>query len=92
MRVIVLGSGVIGVASAYYLAQQGAQVTVLDRHLALPKKLALVMQDKSPQDIQRRGLLPAFHLKLLNGCSNITHRWQLILMAVCGSFSGWHRC
>ena len=26
MRVIVLGSGVIGVASAYYLAQQGAQV------------------------------------------------------------------
>lgn len=31
MRVIVLGSGVIGVASAYYLAQQGANVTVLDR-------------------------------------------------------------
>ena len=31
MRVIVLGSGVIGVASANYLAQQGAQVTVLDR-------------------------------------------------------------
>ncbi len=31
MRVLVLGSGVIGVASAYYLAQQGAQVTVLDR-------------------------------------------------------------
>ncbi|OAL80904.1 D-amino acid dehydrogenase [Acinetobacter sp. ANC 4779] len=31
MHVIVLGSGVIGVASAYYLAQQGASVTVLDR-------------------------------------------------------------
>ena len=31
MRVIVLGSGVIGVASAYYLAQQGASVIVLDR-------------------------------------------------------------
>ncbi len=31
MRVIVLGSGVIGVTSAYYLAKQGAQVTVLDR-------------------------------------------------------------
>lgn len=31
MRVIVLGSGVIGVASAYYLAKQGAEVTVLDR-------------------------------------------------------------
>ncbi|WP_168396177.1 D-amino acid dehydrogenase [Acinetobacter indicus] len=31
MRVIVLGSGVIGVTSAYYLAQQGESVTVLDR-------------------------------------------------------------
>ncbi|HHP8194444.1 TPA: D-amino acid dehydrogenase [Acinetobacter baumannii] len=31
MREIVLGSGVIGVASAYYLARQGAEVTVLDR-------------------------------------------------------------
>ncbi|AHF76858.1 D-amino acid dehydrogenase, small subunit [Sodalis praecaptivus] len=31
MQVIVLGSGVIGVTSAWYLAQQGHQVTVLDR-------------------------------------------------------------
>lgn len=31
MKVIVLGGGVIGVSSAYYLARLGAQVTVLDR-------------------------------------------------------------
>ena len=31
MRVIVLGSGVIGVTSAYYLAKAGHEVTVLDR-------------------------------------------------------------
>lgn len=31
MRVIVLGSGVIGVTSAYYLARAGHQVTVIDR-------------------------------------------------------------
>jgi D-amino-acid dehydrogenase len=31
MKVIVLGSGVIGTATAYYLARAGAQVTVLDR-------------------------------------------------------------
>ncbi|MDV2440864.1 D-amino acid dehydrogenase [Acinetobacter gerneri] len=31
MRVLVLGSGVIGVASAYFLAKQGAEVTVIDR-------------------------------------------------------------
>ena len=31
MRVIVLGAGVIGVTTAYYLARRGAEVTVLDR-------------------------------------------------------------
>lgn len=31
MRVVVLGSGVIGVTSAYYLARAGHEVTVLDR-------------------------------------------------------------
>ena len=31
MNVIILGSGVVGVTSAYYLAEQGHQVTVIDR-------------------------------------------------------------
>lgn len=31
MRVLVLGSGVVGVTSAYYLAMQGHEVTVVDR-------------------------------------------------------------
>ena len=31
MKVIVMGAGVIGVTTAYYLAKQGAAVTVLDR-------------------------------------------------------------
>lgn len=31
MRVLVLGSGVIGTASAYYLARQGVEVVVVDR-------------------------------------------------------------
>ena len=34
MRVLVLGSGVIGTTSAYYLAQAGMQVTVVDRQPA----------------------------------------------------------
>jgi D-amino-acid dehydrogenase len=34
MRVLVLGSGVVGVTSAYYLARQGHEVTVVDRQLA----------------------------------------------------------
>ncbi|MBX6372777.1 MAG: D-amino acid dehydrogenase [Acetobacteraceae bacterium] len=34
MRIIVLGSGVVGVTSAWYLARDGHQVTVLDRQPA----------------------------------------------------------
>jgi D-amino-acid dehydrogenase len=34
MKVIVLGSGVVGVATAYYLARAGARVTVIDRQPA----------------------------------------------------------
>jgi D-amino-acid dehydrogenase len=34
MKVIVLGSGVIGVTSAWYLSQQGHEVTVIDRQPA----------------------------------------------------------
>ena len=34
MRVVILGSGVIGVTSAYYLAKAGHEVTVLDRQPA----------------------------------------------------------
>lgn len=34
MHVIVLGGGVIGVTSAWYLARRGAQVTLIDRQLA----------------------------------------------------------
>ncbi len=35
MRVVILGSGVVGVASAWYLAKAGHEVTVIDRHNAL---------------------------------------------------------
>ena len=34
MRVLVLGSGVIGTTSAYYLARAGFEVTVVDRQPA----------------------------------------------------------
>jgi D-amino-acid dehydrogenase len=34
MRIVILGSGVIGVTSAYYLAKAGHEVTVLDRQSA----------------------------------------------------------
>jgi D-amino-acid dehydrogenase len=33
VKIIVLGAGVIGVTTAYYLARAGAEVTVVDRHI-----------------------------------------------------------
>lgn len=38
MRVLVLGSGVIGVTSAYYLAKQGVEVTVIDRQAGVAQE------------------------------------------------------
>lgn len=35
MKVLILGSGVVGVTSAYYLAQKGFEVTVIDRQPAV---------------------------------------------------------
>src|SRR5258708_36664564 len=32
MRILVLGAGVVGVTAAWYLSQDGHEVTVLDRH------------------------------------------------------------
>lgn len=32
MHVVVIGAGVIGVTTAYYLSELGCQVTVVDRH------------------------------------------------------------
>ena len=31
MRIVVLGAGVVGVTTAYYLSQLGCDVTVIDR-------------------------------------------------------------
>lgn len=38
MRVLVLGSGVIGTTSAYYLAREGFEVTVVDRQSAVAEE------------------------------------------------------
>ena len=41
MRVLVLGAGVIGVTTAYYLAKQGYEVVVIDRQLDVADETSL---------------------------------------------------
>jgi len=41
MRVLVLGSGVVGTASAYYLARAGFEVVVVDRQPAVAMETQL---------------------------------------------------
>ena len=60
MHVIVLGSGVIGTTTAYYLARQGAKVTVLDRQPAAARRPATPTPARSRPVIPRRGPRPAF--------------------------------
>lgn len=50
MRVIVLGGGLLGVASAYYLQQLGHEVTVIDRHGTPAAKVRGLVDTPSPAD------------------------------------------
>ena len=52
MKVIVLGSGVIGVTTAYYLARAGHEVTVVDRQ-AEPRQ-----ETSSPTPARSRPAIP----------------------------------
>ncbi|GHK48057.1 hypothetical protein ECZU08_36530 [Escherichia coli] len=54
MRVVILGSGVVGVASAWYLNQAGHEVTVIDREPGPPETSAANAGQISP-DMLHRG-------------------------------------
>ena len=47
MRIVILGAGVIGVTSAYYLAKAGHQVTVLDRQPGPALETSLFWADEA---------------------------------------------
>jgi D-amino-acid dehydrogenase len=55
MRVLVLGSGVIGVTSAYYLAKSGADVTVLDRQAFAGAETSYANAGQISPAIRHRG-------------------------------------
>lgn len=59
MRVVILGSGVVGVASAYYLARAGHEVTVIDREAGPALETSFANAGQISPAMPRRGLHPA---------------------------------
>ncbi len=59
MRVLVLGSGVIGVTSAWYLAKAGHEVTVVDREAGPALGTSFATRGRSRLATRRRGRRPA---------------------------------
>ena len=60
MKVIVLGSGVIGVTSAWYLAGAGHEVVVLDRQPGPGSRRASPTPARSQPATPRHGQGPVF--------------------------------
>lgn len=55
MRVVILGSGVVGVASARYLNQAGHEVTVIDREPGGPPETSAANAGQISPDMLHRG-------------------------------------
>lgn len=60
MRVLVLGSGVIGTTSAYYLARAGFEVVVVDRQPGSALETSYANAGQISRAMPRRGPRRAF--------------------------------
>ena len=65
VKVIVLGAGVIGTTSAWYLAQAGHEVTVVDRHDGAGMRPRSPTAARSPPATPSRGRSPSVVPKVL---------------------------
>ena len=60
MRVLVMGSGVIGTTSAYYLARAGFEVVVVDRQPAVAMETSFANAGQSPLAMRHPGPRPVY--------------------------------
>ena len=68
MRVFVLGSGVVGATSAYYLAKKGFDVTVIDRQEGSALETSFANAGQISPGYASPWAAPGVHLKPSNGC------------------------
>lgn len=75
MRVIVLGGGLLGVASAYYLQQLGHEVTVIDRHRTPAAKARGLAESPAPSEpLPARRTAPVWR-EAFDRMRNRVHGW-----------------
>ena len=67
MKVLVLGAGVIGVTTSYYLAKAGCEVTVLDRQPGPGLETSFSMPGKFLRAMRRHGQGRAFRSRRCAG-------------------------
>jgi D-amino-acid dehydrogenase len=100
MHVLVLGAGVIGTTTAYFLAQQGAQVTVLDRQPAPAQETSFANAGQVSPGYSTPWAAPGIPLKAIKWLfqrhaplavrpdgSLFQLRWMLQMLANCNAAS-----
>ncbi|GLK66775.1 D-amino acid dehydrogenase [Hansschlegelia plantiphila] len=88
MRVLVLGSGVVGVTSAYYLAKAGHEVTVLDRQPAAGLETSFANAGQVSPGYSSPWAAPGIPVKALRWLM-MRHRPLVIRPSVDMRFYGW---
>ncbi|MGI4977267.1 MAG: FAD-dependent oxidoreductase, partial [Janthinobacterium lividum] len=96
MKVVVLGSGVVGVTTAWYLAQSGHEVTVLDRQPAAGLETSFANAGQVSPGYSAPWAAPGIPLKALRwmamrhspfvlwpGADPALYRWLVLMLRQC---------
>lgn len=92
MKTIILGGGVIGVTTAYYLAKLGVEVTVIDRQADVGEETSFANAGQISLAIPPLGQHLAFLPKQPNGYFKSTPLLPSVQMAQLGKESGQAKC
>ncbi len=92
MRVMVLGSGVIGTTSAYYLARAGFEVVVVDRQPAAAMETSFANAGQVSPGYASPWAAPGVPLKAIKWLLQRHAPWRSRPLPTSTSTCGWHRC
>jgi D-amino-acid dehydrogenase len=92
MKVIVLGGGVIGTTTAYYLARSGAEVTLLDRQDGPAEETSFGNAGQVSPGYSTPWAAPGIPLKAIKWMFKKHARCRFAPTARCSSCAGWPPC